>query len=92
MGFAARVAASLLTAIDLPELIVETEAAYEALILDLARAPQQLQAVRDKLAQNRRTSPLFDAALLTNHLEKGYRAAYQRWTEHKPPAHIRVPP
>jgi predicted O-linked N-acetylglucosamine transferase (SPINDLY family) len=91
-GFAARVAASLLTAIGLPELIVETEAAYEALILDLARSPQQLQAVTKKLAQNRRTSPLFDAALLTNHLETGYRAAYQRWAEQKPPAHIRVGP
>ena len=91
-GFAARVAASLLTAIGLPELIVETEAAYEALILDLARSPQQLQAVTKKLAQNRRTSPLFDAALLTNHLDTGYRAAYQRWAEQKPPAHIRVGP
>ena len=91
-GFAARVAASLLTAIGLPELIVETEAAYEALILDLARSPQQLQAVTEKLARNRRTSPLFDAGLLTNHLETGYRAAYQRWVEQKPPAHIRIAP
>ena len=91
-GFAARVAASLLTAIGLPELIVETEAAYEALILDLARSPQQLQTVTEKLAQNRRTSPLFDAGLLTNHLETGYRAAYQRWVEQKPPAHIRIAP
>jgi protein O-GlcNAc transferase len=91
-GFAARVAASLLTAIGLPELIVEIEAAYEALIFNLARSPQKLQAVTKKLAQNRRTSPLFDAALLTNHLETGYRAAYQRWAEQKPSAHIRVGP
>ena len=76
---------------DLDEL-VETEAAYEALILDLARSPQQLQTVTEKLAQNRRTSPLFDAGLLTNHLETGYRAAYQRWVEQKPPAHIRIAP
>ena len=61
-------------------------------LFDLARSPQHIQAVRDKLAQNRRTSQLFDAALLTNHLETGYRAAYQRWVEQKAPAHIRVAP
>ena len=91
-GFAARVAASPLTAIGLPELIVETEATYEALIFDLARSPQQLQPVTEKLAQNRKTSPLFDAGLLTNHLETGYRATYQRSVEQKPPAHIRIAP
>jgi len=54
-GFAARVAASLLTAIGLPELITETEEEYEALIFDLATNHTQLKSIKDKLAKNRHT-------------------------------------
>jgi len=60
--FPARVGASLLTAIDLPELIAQTPQDYEALALDLARDPARLAALRQTLAQNRRTAPLFDSA------------------------------
>ena len=42
LGFAARVAGSLLNAVGLPELITETEQDYEALILELATNPTKL--------------------------------------------------
>lgn len=58
--FAARVAASLLTAVGLPELITTSEADYEALILDLATNRDKLDAIRAKLAANRLTQPPFD--------------------------------
>jgi protein O-GlcNAc transferase len=58
--FAGRVAASLLTAIGLPELVTHTLADYEALALGLAREPQRLAAIREKLARNRATHALFD--------------------------------
>jgi predicted O-linked N-acetylglucosamine transferase (SPINDLY family) len=67
--FAARVAASLLTAIDLPELIAESDEAYETLILDLATDPARLAAIRAKLAANRLTAPLFDTVRYTRDFE-----------------------
>jgi protein O-GlcNAc transferase len=89
-GFSARAAASLLTAIELPELITETEQDYEALILHLASHPERLTQVREKLTNNRLTTPLFNTALYTRHLEDGYQQAYQRYYDGKPAQAISV--
>jgi predicted O-linked N-acetylglucosamine transferase (SPINDLY family) len=74
--FAARVAASLLTAVGLPELITESEEDYERLILELANNPKRLSAVREKLSTNRHTEPLFDTHRYARHLETGFDRAY----------------
>jgi protein O-GlcNAc transferase len=71
-AFAGRVGASLLTAAGLPELIAETAQDYEALALALARDPARLKALRDRLAANRTTAPLFDTQRLTRDLEAAY--------------------
>ena len=71
--FAGRVAASLLTAIGLPELITETPQAYEALAYELARNSVKLQGLREKLVQNRRVAPLFDTLRFTKNLEQCYK-------------------
>jgi protein O-GlcNAc transferase len=71
-AFSGRVAASLLKAIDLPELVTTTPPAYEALALELARNPALLKATRDKLARNRRTTPLFDCTRFTANIEAAY--------------------
>jgi len=76
--FAGRVAASLLKAACLPELITESLAAYEALALNLARDPGALSALKTKLAQNRDTCPLFDTARFTRNLEAAYIAMHER--------------
>ena len=89
-GFAARVAGSLLTAIDLPELITETEMEYEDLILGLASNPQRLAAIKQKLAANRLSKPLFNTQLFTKHLEDGYQQAYQRYFDNLEPDMITV--
>ena len=73
-----RVAASLLNAIGLPELITETLTDYEALALALAREPERLAALKAKLAANRRTAPLFDTARFTRNLEAAYRRMWVR--------------
>ncbi|MFM7084591.1 MAG: tetratricopeptide repeat protein, partial [Hyphomicrobium sp.] len=67
-GFAARVGASLLRAIDVPELITTTKEEYEAKALELARDPWKLTALKDKLARQKDLAPLFDTALFTKHL------------------------
>jgi predicted O-linked N-acetylglucosamine transferase (SPINDLY family) len=88
--FAARVGASLLGAIGVPELVAETETEYEALCLDLATAPGKLAAIRAKLAANRRTQPLFDTARHTRALEAAYAAALERHRAGLAPDHITI--
>ena len=90
--FAGRVAASLLHAVGLPELITITPAQYEALAIDLAKHPGRLQAIRTKLEANRLTAPLFDTARFTRHLEAAYTAMHARAAGGLPPAPIRIPP
>ncbi len=89
-GFAARVAASLLHAIELPELIATSESEYERLALDLALNPQRLIALREKLAANRLTTPLFNTALFTRQIEDAYQQAYQQYCAGEPPDTILV--
>jgi protein O-GlcNAc transferase len=89
--FAGRVAASLLTAIGLPELITTSLEAYEALAIDLATNPEKLSSIKNKLAQNRLTAPLFDSDCLTRHLEAAYTAMYERYQADPPPDHMYVP-
>ncbi len=88
--FAARVCASLLTAVNLPELITESEAAYEALILALARDPARRTALRQHLETKRNSAPLFDTEGYTRDLEAGFDAAHARWRDGRPPADILI--
>lgn len=90
-GFAARVAASLLTAVGLPELITESLEAYEALALDLATDPARLAALKARLAAQRETAPLFDTDLSRRHIEAAYSAAWERQRRGEPPAAFDVP-
>ncbi|MEP7031370.1 MAG: tetratricopeptide repeat protein [Pseudolabrys sp.] len=89
--FAGRVAASLLTAIGLPELITSTPQAYEDLAIELAANPDKLARMKRKLADNRLTAPLFDTQRTAKHLEAGYLAMVQRHQAGLPPDHIIVP-
>lgn len=68
-AFAGRVAASLLHAVGLPELVTRSLAEYEALALALARDPARLAALRARLAENRLRAPLFDTARFCRQLE-----------------------
>jgi predicted O-linked N-acetylglucosamine transferase (SPINDLY family) len=88
--FAGRVAASLLQAIGLPELITRRHADYEALALELATQPERLAALRRKLAANRTTQPLFDAARFTRHIEAAYLKMQERYQAGLVPDHIVV--
>ncbi len=72
--FAARVAASLLDAVGMPELITTSLADYEALALALARDPERLAGLKARLVEARATAPLFDSEKFTRDIE----AAYQR--------------
>jgi len=89
-AFAARMAASLLQAVGLPELVASTLAEYEEIAVRLAEQPAQLAELRQRLAQNRVTTPLFDTQAFTRDLESGFMRAWQRHLDGLPPADIRI--
>ena len=84
-------AGSLLSSIELPELITNTEQEYEALALSLATDPLELAKIRKKLAHNRLSAPLFDTETYTKNLEKAYTHTYWRYTDGLPPAEFKIP-
>ena len=89
--FAGRVAASLLDAIRLPELITTSLEEYERLAIELATNPEKLAGIKRKLAGNRLTTPLFDTKLFTKHIEAAYTAMVERHKAGLAPDHILVP-
>ena len=88
--FAGRVAASLLSAIDMPELIAKSLNEYEALAIDLAKNPEKLKVLKEKLQQNRLTSPLFNTQLSTDQIESAYIKMYERYQAGLPPEHLEI--
>ena len=89
--FAGRVAASLLTAIGLPELITSTSQDYASIAVELANNPEKLCGIKQKLASKRLTSPLFDTKLFTKHIETAFKSMYERHHTGLQPDHIYVP-
>jgi predicted O-linked N-acetylglucosamine transferase (SPINDLY family) len=88
--YAGRVAASLLTAIGLPELITSTQDRFEALAIELAADPVGLAHLRERLAQNRLTTPLFDTRRYARDLEAGYDSIHARYQSGMPPEDLWV--
>jgi predicted O-linked N-acetylglucosamine transferase (SPINDLY family) len=83
--FAGRVAGSLLTAIGMPELVTTSLEEYEQTALALARDPQRLIALRQKLANDRDKSALFDPEKLTGNIEAAYARMWQTWLSGQKP-------
>ena len=88
--FAGRVAASLLNAIGLPELITSTRQEYFELAIALATDPEKLAAIKHRLSQNRLAKPLFKTQLFTRHIEQSYEAMHERYQAGLTPENIYV--
>jgi protein O-GlcNAc transferase len=91
-AFAGRVAASLLHAVGIPELITPNLEDYQALALKLAREPELLAGVKAKLAANRDTYPLFDTVRFTRHIEAAYTTMWETWQHGEAPKSFSVEP
>jgi protein O-GlcNAc transferase len=90
--FAGRVAASLLHAVGLPELVTHSVEDYEALALKLARDPTLLQSIRRKLEQNRLSSSLFDTDRFRRHIEAAYTTMWEMHRRGESPRSFHVDP
>lgn len=89
--FAGRVAASLLQALDLPELVTGDWHSYEDAAVRLAQNPAELSALRAKLADNRAVKPLFDTGQWTLQIENAYRHMHARQQAGEAPESFDVP-
>jgi predicted O-linked N-acetylglucosamine transferase (SPINDLY family) len=89
-AFAARVAGSLLTALELPELITTSPAHYEQRAIELARDSSRLEALRQKLLANRLTTRLFDTPAVVRSLETAYLEIHRRHQAGLPPDHLHL--
>jgi predicted O-linked N-acetylglucosamine transferase (SPINDLY family) len=90
-AFAGRVAASLLNAVGLPEMITRDAAAYEALAIAIGRDAARAAALKAKLAAAIPTAPLFNTPRFTRHLEGAYRMMWQRHAAGLVPEGFAVP-
>jgi protein O-GlcNAc transferase len=88
--FASRVSASILRAINLPELIVERLEDYESRAVELATNPEKLSEVRQKVWKNRLNTPLFDTPRFVKNLERAYREMWKIFMEGAKPRQIEV--
>jgi predicted O-linked N-acetylglucosamine transferase (SPINDLY family) len=88
--FASRVAASLLNAVGLSELVTSTQGEYEALAVELAMNPKKLADIKLKLANNRMTAPLFNTPFFTKNIEAAYIKMIERYQADLQPDHILV--
>jgi predicted O-linked N-acetylglucosamine transferase (SPINDLY family) len=87
-SFASRVAASLLSAIGLPELITSTQEEYDAFAIELALNPEKLAEIKKRLVENRLSTPLFDTPLFTKNLEAAYIKMHEDYQNDRKPDHL----
>jgi predicted O-linked N-acetylglucosamine transferase (SPINDLY family) len=87
-SFASRVAASILRASELPELITVDTQQYEDLAVMLAQTPALMAEIREKLANRRLTARLFDTSTFARTLESIFERMYDRYLKRLPPEHL----
>jgi len=89
-SYQSRMGASILSALNLPELITTSSEEYELLAIELATNPDKLKIIKDKLISNLSTAPLFNTPLFTKNLESAYTQMYEKYQQGGEPDHIYV--
>lgn len=88
---AQRVAASLLRAANLPELVCKDTKEYEDLAVTLAVDGDKYMDIRERLEMGRESCPLFDTPRWVRNMEKGLEMIWEKHVKGEPVAHIDVP-
>ncbi len=91
-SFVSRVAASLLHAIGLPDMVAPSFEAYEEKAVALATDPAGLAAIRARIETNRLTTSLFDSERYTRHYEAALLGMIERMDAGLPVASFDVAP
>ncbi len=90
--FPGRVAASLLKAAGLDELITNSLDEYETLALRAAQDVGYLASIKKRVGSNRITYPLFDTARFTRHIEIAFQLMHERLKSGRSPVPMTVQP
>ena len=77
--FSSRVAASILMAAGLPELVTYSESDYEAVVIGLSANPERLETVKTKISKSKFSAPLFDTERYALNFERGLEASYKTY-------------
>jgi protein O-GlcNAc transferase len=85
-----RTGAGMLKAAGLPELVARDLVQYAEMAHDLARSPERLKALRQRLSQDKQSNPLFDSTYFVAHLESVLTEMWQTFESGNPPHTIRV--
>jgi len=91
-SFSNRMATSLLTCLDMPELITATSDEYEKRAIEFATKPGEIAAVAKKLRENIKSRPLFDMKRYTRNLDAAFLQVAERTRKGLPPDHIGIEP
>ena len=89
-SFASRVAASLLSAISLNELIVTNIGDYKNLAIKIYNEKNYLDEIKKKIAINKKESNLFKVEIYTKNIEKAYKKVYQNYLEGIKPQNLEL--
>ncbi|MFL2508092.1 MAG: tetratricopeptide repeat protein [Candidatus Pseudothioglobus sp.] len=89
-AYPSRMAASIVNAVNLPELITHSEKEYVSLAIQIANNPDKLKKIKEKLINNLSTAPLFDTKRFTTNLETAYKNIYEGHRQGQEPDHIIV--
>jgi predicted O-linked N-acetylglucosamine transferase (SPINDLY family) len=88
--FAGRVAASLLRATGMSDLVTSDLESYERLALRIASDRAMLAELRDRLRRNRQTHALFNADRYRRQIEAAYQQMWEAWQRGEPPASFTI--
>lgn len=87
---ASRVAASLLHASNMPELVTENKDEYVSMAIELASNRAKYKEIKDKLLKNIPISPLYDSSLFARNLETAFKKTYEKSQNKQKTDHIFV--
>ena len=87
-SFSNRVALSLLTNLNLPELVTYSELDYKNLAIKLANNGAYFKKIKTKLVTNVKNSSIYDVCEYTKSIESGYDKVYDRYHNNLDPDHI----
>ena len=87
-SFASRVASSILSAVELPELITYSVLDYEQKAIELAKDISKLEKIKEKLKNNKDNTLLFDTPNFTRNLESAYLEIHSRSQRGLPLDHV----
>jgi len=91
-SFASRVAGSLLSAVGLSELICHDRESYISLVLQLAKDPVHLAALRERLTSDPKQLPLFNTKQFCRHFEAALSYAAELSQRGAKPRHFSIGP